>query len=46
MNSALSIHRSGAAFVGKRSLSVTLSAGQWFFYPTFVGKKSYFIVIS
>ena len=26
--------------------SVTLTAGQWFYYPTFVGAKSYFIVIS
>jgi hypothetical protein len=36
----------GVAFVGKRSLTVDLTAGQWFFYPTFVGKKSYFIVVT
>jgi hypothetical protein len=35
----------GVKFVGKRTLSVDLSAGQWFFYPTFVGAKTYFIVI-
>jgi hypothetical protein len=37
---------SGASFVGKRSVSVDLKAGQWFFFPTFVGKKTYFIVTS
>jgi hypothetical protein len=31
-------------YVGKRHASVTLSAGQWFFYPTFVGAKTYFLV--
>ncbi len=31
-------------FTGKRSRTLTLSAGQWFFYPSFVGKKTYFIV--
>jgi hypothetical protein len=35
----------GTSFVGKRTASVSLSAGQWFFYPTFVGTKSYFIVV-
>jgi hypothetical protein len=35
-----------SSFTGKRSVSVTMKAGQWFYYPTFVGKKSYFIVIS
>ena len=34
------------SFVGKRSVTINLKAGQWFFYPTFVGKKSYFIVIT
>jgi hypothetical protein len=34
----------GASFVGKRSVTLDLSAGQWFFYPSFIGKKSYFIV--
>jgi hypothetical protein len=31
-------------YVGKRRTSVTLRAGQWFFYPTFVGAKTYFLV--
>jgi hypothetical protein len=35
---------SGVSFVGKRSATIMLSAGQWFFYPTFVGQKTYFIV--
>ena len=34
------------SFVGKRSVTINLKAGQWFFYPTFVGKKSYFIVLA
>jgi hypothetical protein len=34
----------GVPFVGKRSTTVDLTAGQWFFYPTFVGTKTYFIV--
>jgi hypothetical protein len=34
----------GVSFVGKRSVTLDLSAGQWFFYPSFIGKKSYFIV--
>ena len=37
---------SGTTFVGSHTVTVTLKAGQWFFYPTFVGKKSYFIVTS
>ncbi|HEX4521470.1 MAG TPA: hypothetical protein VH063_17990 [Gaiellaceae bacterium] len=36
----------GTTFVGSRTVTVTLKAGQWFFYPTFVGKKNYFIVTS
>jgi hypothetical protein len=36
----------GVAFVGKRSKTLDLKAGQWFFYPTFVGGKSFFIVTS
>ncbi len=36
----------GIAFVGTKSVKVNLRAGQWLFYPTFVGKKSYFIVVS
>jgi hypothetical protein len=31
-------------YVGKRSATLTLKPGQWFFYPSFVGKKTYFIV--
>ena len=36
----------GVGFVGKRTLTLALRAGQWFCYPTFVGKKTYFIVTS
>jgi hypothetical protein len=35
----------GAAYRGTRSESVVMTAGQWFFYPSFVGRKSYFIVV-
>jgi hypothetical protein len=35
-----------ASFTGKRSVSITMKAGQWFYYPTFVGAKSYFVVVS
>jgi hypothetical protein len=34
----------GLTFVGSRKATLTLSAGQWLYYPTFVGKKSYFLV--
>jgi hypothetical protein len=34
------------AFVGKKSKSLTLNRGQWLFYGTFVGKKTYFLVTS
>jgi hypothetical protein len=34
------------AFKGTHSTSVDLTAGQWFYYPSFVGKKTYFIVVS
>jgi hypothetical protein len=37
---------SGVAFVGKRTKALDLRAGQWFFYPTFVGAKTFFIVTS
>ncbi len=40
---ALTLARAG--FVGRRSVTVDLPAGQWFFYPAFVGRKSYFVVI-
>jgi len=33
-------------FVGKRSATLTLRPGQWLYYPTFVGKKTYFLVTS
>jgi hypothetical protein len=36
---------SGVGFVGKRSATLELAPGQWFFYPTFVGKKTYFFVV-
>ena len=43
------IHRlaqtvSGAAFTGRKSVSIDLKAGQWFFYQSFIGNKTYFIV--
>jgi hypothetical protein len=41
-NSALTL--AGVPYEGKRTTSVELKAGQWFFYPTFVGNKTYFIV--
>jgi hypothetical protein len=34
----------GVPFVGKRRVTLNLKAGQWFFYPTFVGAKTYFVV--
>jgi hypothetical protein len=34
----------GVSFVGKRSVTVELKAGQWMFYSA-AGKKSYFIVL-
>ena len=33
-------------FTGRRKQAIVLGAGQWFVYPSFVGKKTYFIVIS
>jgi hypothetical protein len=36
----------GVAFTGKKTVTLDLKAGQWLFYPTFVGKKSYFIVVA
>jgi hypothetical protein len=35
-----------AGFVGTRSLSVGLVTGQWVYYPSFIGKKTYFIVVN
>jgi hypothetical protein len=35
-----------SSFVGTRTVTVTLGPGQWFFYPSFIGRKTYFIVRS
>jgi len=32
------------AYVGKRAKSLTLRRGQWLFYGSFIGKKTYFLV--
>jgi hypothetical protein len=37
---------STGAFTGKRSVTVSLVKGQWFFYPSFLGTKDYFLVSS
>jgi hypothetical protein len=34
----------GTSFVGTRTVTITLTAGQWFFAPTPGGKKTYFFV--
>jgi hypothetical protein len=34
----------GSQFVGRHTVMLILSAGQWFYYPSFTGKKIYFIV--
>ena len=34
----------GGEFVGKHTTSITLNSGQWLYYGTVVGKKTYFIV--
>ena len=34
----------GIAFVGKKTVTLDFKPGQWIFYPTVVGTKSYFIV--
>ena len=34
----------GTTFVGRNSVTVTLKAGQWFYYSP-SGKKTYFIVV-
>jgi hypothetical protein len=36
----------GVGTVGKRSMSVDLTAGQWFYAPRLLGKKTYFVVVS
>jgi hypothetical protein len=35
---------SGVPYVGKRSATVQFSVGQWLYYPTVIGKKTYFLV--
>ncbi len=35
-----------ARFVGNHKVTLDLKPGQWFYYPTFVGKKTYFIVVA
>ena len=35
-----------SVFVGRRSVTLTLEPGEWFFYPTSAGKKSNFIVVA
>ncbi len=35
-----------APFTGKRSATIVLSAGQWFFYSTILAAKSYFSVVA
>jgi hypothetical protein len=34
----------GVSYTGRRSTTLELEPGQWFFYPTFVGRKIYFLV--
>jgi hypothetical protein len=34
----------GSSFVGRHTVTLTLTTGQWFYYPSFTGKKIYFIV--
>jgi hypothetical protein len=36
----------GKAFVGRKTTTIDLKAGQWFFYPRAGGAKSYFLVIA
>jgi hypothetical protein len=35
---------STGVFTGKRSIHVSLVKGQWFFYPSFLGTKNFFLV--
>lgn len=37
---------SGAGFVGRRTINVTLTPGQWVYYATLLGAKTYFVVVS
>jgi len=44
--STKSVHTvTGTSFTGTKSVTITLAAGQWFFYGTVVGKKTYFVVV-
>jgi hypothetical protein len=36
----------GGSFVGTRSVTINLTAGQWFFYANAGGQRTYFLVIS
>jgi len=36
----------GTTFTGTKSVTIDLKTGQWFYYGTFVGKKTYFIVVT
>jgi len=36
----------GSQFVGRHTVTLNLTAGQWFYYQSFTGKKTYFIVVS
>jgi hypothetical protein len=36
---------SAVSFVGTRSATLSLGIGQWFFYPSALGKKTYFFVV-
>ncbi len=35
---------SNIAFVGKRTATLSLAVGQWLYYPSVLGKKTYFLV--
>ncbi len=35
-----------ASFTGHNSKTITLSSGQWFYYPATRGPKTYFVVVS
>jgi hypothetical protein len=36
---------SGVSFVGKHSATIQFSIGQWLYYPTVLGRKTYFLVV-
>ena len=41
---SLPITVTGGKFVGKHQTSITLNRGQWLYYGSFIGQKTYFIV--